>query len=139
MANKKVKMLVKISGSHDGKDWPEIGDEVTLPATEADAMIRNGMAAPAGASVQENAMLDAPGVETAADLGTEKGQKSVRLQMDPPPHADEPDAFHVPAMPGEQAAAEAGQAEVDKANEELLGKETVAENKAVRARKVADK
>jgi hypothetical protein len=132
VANKKVKMLVKISGSHDGEDWPGIGGEVNLPADEADRLVRNGMATPADLDT-ENAILDATGVETAtADTGSHEGQKSVRLQMNPAPHADEAHAYHVPPVPGEHAAAEAAQVEVDEVNKEVQGEAVTEANIAIR-------
>ena len=119
MSNKKVRMLVNISGSRDGKDWPKAGEEITLPKGEAEDLIRIGAAAEPKAP-EENAVADALGVESAVlnRANTEEGQKSIRLQMDPAPHADEPDAYHVPALPGEQAAAEAGQKAVDEGNQD---------------------
>lgn len=45
---KKVVMIVRISGDYyqDGKAhrWPNFGEEVELPADEADALIRNSQA-----------------------------------------------------------------------------------------------
>ena len=38
----KVKMLIKISGTRDGQDWPEVGGEIDLPKAEAEQMIANG-------------------------------------------------------------------------------------------------
>lgn len=118
MANKTVKMLVQISGTRDGKDWPAPGETISLPADEAEVLIKNGQAgAPKGET--ENALADVLGVETAANLSTREGQKSARAQLTPAPHADEEQAYHVPALPGEEAAAEAGQEAVDEANKDL--------------------
>lgn len=119
MSNKKVRMLVNISGSRDGKDWPKAGETLTVPADEAKDLIRQGIAAEPNAP-EENAIADVLGVESAVlnRANTEDGQKSIREQIKPAPHADEPDAYHVPALPGEQAAAEAGQESVDEANKE---------------------
>lgn len=119
MANKKVRMLVNISGSRNGEDWPKAGEILTVPAAEAEDLIRQGVAAEPKAP-EENAVADALGVEAAVlnRADTQEGQKSIREQIKPAPHADEPDAYHVPVLPGEQAAAEAGQKSVDEANQE---------------------
>lgn len=126
MANKKVKMIVQISGARDGKDWPAPGEEITLPSDEAEMLIRNGQAMVPG-SEKNNALADVLGIETAAlaDSGTAQGQKAIRTQVKPAPHADEEQAYHVPVLPGEEAAAKAGQAAVDKANKDLVGTEAV--------------
>lgn len=117
MANKKVRMIAQISGTRDGKDWPAAGETVSLPAAEAEDLIRAGLAAEPNAA-EENALADVLDVETTA-VGTKAGQKSVRTQIKPAPHADEPQAYHVPELPGERAAAEAGQKAVDDANKDL--------------------
>lgn len=40
----KVVMKGKISGTRDGKPWPDVGDTIDLPKDEADRLIRQGMA-----------------------------------------------------------------------------------------------
>lgn len=40
----KVKMLVKISGSRDGEDWPGIGEELTCSKQEAEDLVAQGNA-----------------------------------------------------------------------------------------------
>jgi hypothetical protein len=121
MANKKVTMLVQISGSRDGKDWPKPGDTLTVPASEAEDLVRQGVAVTG--DVHENALADATGVETATtDVTDTKAAAKARARMKPAPHADEPDAYHVPRLPGEEAAAEAGDELVHDANVELAGK-----------------
>lgn len=119
MSNKKVRMLVNISGTRNGEDWPKAGETITVPAAEAADLIRQGIAAEPNAP-EENAIADVLGVESAVlnRADTKEGQKSIREQIKPAPHADEPDAYHVPVLPGEQAAAEAGQESVDEANQE---------------------
>jgi hypothetical protein len=42
----KVRMKVGISGSRNGRPWPEIGEEVTLPDQEGKEMCESGMAEP---------------------------------------------------------------------------------------------
>lgn len=118
MGNKTVKMLVRISGTRDGKDWPAPGETISLPDDEADLLIRNGQAAPPRKQ-EEDALADVLGVETAANLSTKEGRASVRAQLSPAPHANEEQAFHVPVLPGEESAAEAGQKAVDEANKDL--------------------
>lgn len=128
MANKKVRMLVQISGTRDGEDWPAAGQEITVSEDEAKQLIASGQAAEPNAP-EENALADALGVSTATvDKGD--GQASIRQQLKPAPHADEPQAFHVPVLPGEEAAAEEGQKNVDEANKDL-GID-VAANEAIR-------
>lgn len=125
-------MVAHISGTRDGKDWPKPGDTLDCGKDEADDLVRAGLAVFPGQE-DENALADALPVETAT---RGKGRKAVsaeaRANLKPAPHADEEDAYHVPPMPGEKAAAEAGQEAVDKANEELLGKEAVKTHKELR-------
>jgi hypothetical protein len=44
----KVRMLIKVAGSRDGQDWPEIGETIDVPKTEAEQLFLNRQAAPAG-------------------------------------------------------------------------------------------
>lgn len=113
MANKKVRLVVQISGARDGEDWPKPGTVVSLPEDEAATLLRNGQAAEINPP-EENALADALGVETAL------GNKSIRAQLSPAPHADETQAYHVPPLPGEVPAAEEGQAAVDETNKDLI-------------------
>lgn len=127
MANRTVRMLVQISGSRDGKDWPAPGEKLTVSDWEADDLIRNGQAASTDATKEENALADALGVE----VSTIQGNKSVRALLKPAPHADEPQAFHVPVLAGEEAAAAEGQKAVDDGNRDLVGDKVVDDNKAL--------
>lgn len=116
--SKKVTMLTQISGTRDGEAWPKPGGDITVSDDEATFLIRNGQAREAGkAPATENALLDSH-PEYAITGATEgvDGKQAVkaRLAENPAPHADEPGAYHVPVLPGEEAAAKAGQAEVDK-------------------------
>jgi hypothetical protein len=56
-----VRMLVTISGTRDGADWPARGELATLPTDEAAAMVAGGLV--------EIAAVEPGGadVETAAD------------------------------------------------------------------------
>lgn len=40
----KVEMIVRISGTRDGVDWPEIGESLVVPDQEAKDLIANGFA-----------------------------------------------------------------------------------------------
>jgi hypothetical protein len=42
----KVRMKVGVSGSRNGRPWPDIGEEVTLPDQEGKEMCESGMAEP---------------------------------------------------------------------------------------------
>lgn len=54
-----VRMLVSITGTRDGVDWPERGATLELPVGEAAAMVAGGLV--------EVAAVD-PDVEVAADV-----------------------------------------------------------------------
>lgn len=43
---KTVVMQIAITGTRDGEPWPRPGEEITLPADEADRMVRLGYAHP---------------------------------------------------------------------------------------------
>ena len=60
----KVTMIVKLSGSRDGKDWPNVGEEIDVPDAEAVQLLGTGLAR-AVQSAPEKATAD-PVVETAA-------------------------------------------------------------------------
>lgn len=58
-----VRLLVSISGTRDGQDWPPAGSVVDLPADEAEHLVAAGLAA---------AQADTPApVETAAQAPAE--------------------------------------------------------------------
>ena len=40
----KVKMLIKMSGTRNGDDWPEIGGTLDVPKDEAANLVANGYA-----------------------------------------------------------------------------------------------
>lgn len=127
MADKTVRLLVNISGTRNGEDWPAAGQEVTLPEDEANLLIRNQQAVDPGAE-EDNALADALGVSAPA---VSDAKASIRAQLKPAPHADEPQAYHIPVLAGEEAAAAEGQEAVDQANVDLGV--PVEENKAVAA------
>lgn len=67
----KVRMLVTISGTRNGVDWPPAGSEVDLPAHEASDYIAAGLAAAvapetASAPETENAAAPKPRARKAA-------------------------------------------------------------------------
>ena len=64
----RVKMLVQISGTRDGRDWPKPGTVVDLP--EGADLIASGLAVAAGAEV-ETAEGDTEPVEAAVAAGAE--------------------------------------------------------------------
>ncbi|MHA7292621.1 hypothetical protein [Arthrobacter sp. HLT1-21] len=70
--NKKVRMVGRISGTRDGKDWPAPGEIISLPEDEALGLLANGMAV--DPSIEETATTPG-GVETA----TTTGNPSVRV------------------------------------------------------------
>jgi hypothetical protein len=61
----KVRLLVVLTGTRDGIDWPARGEVVDLPQSEAEHMIAVGQAAPIIEVVESAAA--APAVESAAD------------------------------------------------------------------------
>lgn len=61
-STKTVRMVGRISGSRDGKDWPAPGGTIELPTEEADALLINGMAVEPDV---ETATAATAGVETA--------------------------------------------------------------------------
>ena len=114
MADKKVRMIVKIAGTRDGKDWPAPGQTISVPEDEANTLIRNGQAAELNPP-EESALADRLGAEYAVG-----GNRSIRSQMKPAAHADEVQAYHVPVLPGEVPAAEEAQDDADDANKDLI-------------------
>lgn len=62
----KVRMLVKVQGTRDGADWPEIGDTITVPDAEGADLCATGLAEPvkSGKTV-ETAVAAADSVEPA--------------------------------------------------------------------------
>lgn len=74
-----VRMLVGISGTRDGADWPPRGGTVALPDDEAAALVRAGMAEDAGsiAAVEVAAVeVGGGGVERAADVSKPRARRT---------------------------------------------------------------
>jgi hypothetical protein len=69
----KVRMKVGISGSRNGRPWPDIGEEVTLPDQEGKEMCEAGLAEP---------VAEKPKAETR-EAGTEE------RKADTPPSSSE--------------------------------------------------
>lgn len=69
MRTTQVRMLVSISGTRDGQDWPARGELATLPADEAAAM--------AAAGLVEVAAVEQGGadVEVAADVAKPRARR----------------------------------------------------------------
>lgn len=64
----KVTMIASITGTRDGQDWPAAGEDIDLPADEANALVEAGLAkaaSTAAAAKVETAAVEAP--ETAAE------------------------------------------------------------------------
>lgn len=67
----KVRLKVTISGSRDGKPWPQYGSVVDLPADEAAAMCQTGSAEPYTSSDDDvETRPDAAPAETRTPLTT---------------------------------------------------------------------
>lgn len=119
--SKKVRMLTQISGTRNGEAWPNPGGFITVEDDEAEILIRNGQATEStkGATGEESALLDSHPEHaiTGATLDGEEAKKA-RVAEVPAPHADEPAAYHVPVLPGERSAAEAGAEAVKEAQAE---------------------
>jgi hypothetical protein len=56
----RVEMRAKITGTRNGVDWPEVGDVIEVPASEAAALIRQFNAIPAPEQVVEVATEPEP-------------------------------------------------------------------------------
>ena len=93
--NKTVRMVGRISGTRDGKDWPAPGETVTLPEAEATALLINGMA------VDPGTVETATGLTGNVETATARGNQPLR-----------PSAAQAKADADAQAAAKA-QAEAD--------------------------
>ena len=64
-----VRMLVKLSGTRDGVEWPAVGEVLVCPDEEAASLIGTCLAAPAKATANQVETADGgpgPEVETAA-------------------------------------------------------------------------
>lgn len=106
--NKTVIMRARISGTRNGADWPHPGEEITLPADEADALLANGMAA----TTETATALG--GVETATT-----GNQPLRLT-----------AAEAKAAADEQAAAKAREAAAQQEAAAKQAEDQAKENKA---------
>lgn len=53
-----VRMLVSVSGTRDGVEWPPAGSVVVLPAAEAGDMILSGLAVAVDDGGRESAVLE---------------------------------------------------------------------------------
>lgn len=71
-SNKTVKLVARISGTRDGKDWPAPGQTIALPEAEANQLLLNGMAVD---PVVETATLTGQ-VETATTRGNQPLRQS---------------------------------------------------------------
>ena len=74
MRTTQVRVLVSISGTRDGQDWPARGELATLPADEAAAMAAAGLVElavvePGGADVEVAADVVKPRARRGASSG----------------------------------------------------------------------
>lgn len=60
----RIKMLISVSGTRDGADWPPVGGEIDLPGDEAADLCDAGYATPVKARAETAAAPSPP--ETAA-------------------------------------------------------------------------
>lgn len=61
----RVKLLVHLTGTRNGEEWPGYGQEVDLPEVEAQDMISSGMATPVTSHRSaEKAIPDSTATET---------------------------------------------------------------------------
>lgn len=56
----KVRLHVKISGTRNGEEWPDIGDEIELPEAEAIDLCVTGAAEPVPTDDKETADAKPP-------------------------------------------------------------------------------
>ncbi len=70
----KVTMQQKISGTRDGEEWPERGEEIDLPDDEAEALISQGAAV---------ASKDAPKAAPDSGLTKAKGPRGRKATAEP--------------------------------------------------------
>lgn len=63
---RRVRLLLQIAGDHDGRPWPAVGTEIDLPESEARCLVTNGYAHYVAASVDTEAAIAQPVIETAA-------------------------------------------------------------------------
>ncbi|MEJ1195074.1 hypothetical protein [Pseudarthrobacter sp. CCNWLW207] len=70
MAEKKktVRLVGRISGTRDGEDWPAPGETIALPESEANQLLRSGIAVDPDV---ETATATTAGVETATTRGNQ--------------------------------------------------------------------
>lgn len=70
----KVTMQHKISGTRDGQEWPDRGEEIDLPSDEAEALISQGSAV---------ASKDAKKDEPDSGLTKAKGPRGRKATAEP--------------------------------------------------------
>lgn len=67
----RVKMLISVSGTRDGVDWPPVGGEIDLPGEEAADLCDAGHATPVKARF-ESAAAPSPPENAAKKTATRK-------------------------------------------------------------------
>ncbi|MEK9524648.1 hypothetical protein MIU24_35595 [Streptomyces venezuelae] len=73
----RVRMKIKISGTRDGQEWPDRGDEIDLPEDEAEQLLRYNAA---------EAVTETEPDTTDEDEGEQEAEET-----DPEPAPQEPD------------------------------------------------
>ena len=73
----RVRLLVDITGTYDGKDWPPRGSEVELDEAHAVDMVRAGYAVPADEEPPEDTRAaDGPEVERRAPVSGRRPRRA---------------------------------------------------------------
>lgn len=89
----KFTMLVAISGTRNGQDWPGVGGTVDLPEAEGADLVRAGLAVEGVRTVKPGSFNTEPQVETAAapkpeTAARKPGRKSVKAATAKPAAPD---------------------------------------------------
>ena len=96
----KYEVLVAISGTRNGKDWPRPGQKIDLPAAEAEDYVRAGLIRDPKAAAEEAAVARA--AETATTPRRARGSARSRAQA-----TKEAKAEPTPQAPAEPDEADA--------------------------------
>lgn len=77
----KVRVVVQMSGTRDGEDWPQPGGVVDLPKVEAERYIRGGLVARVDDAPVEAAVAREP--ETATVSTAPRKRRTAPARLDP--------------------------------------------------------
>ncbi|MFB7364165.1 hypothetical protein [Streptomyces hydrogenans] len=75
----RVLMKATLSGTHDGKPWPERGGHVDLPDDEARHLIRAGLAKESDEEPEQDSAQAPDGAETPEETATPSGEPEVAV------------------------------------------------------------